>query len=628
MHMREGGRWRCFLALGLSAILAGIVARGDDVATNAAPTPEPPPETHPDAPPVPDAHSGFSLHPDSSAPPHVAPGETDIFPEPTRPANPSDVTEDLAAHLLVVYNTADPDSEPLARYYAGKRNIPAERVLAITCPAKEEITRREFEDTVRSPITGYLIQKEWMTRVSQKVQVGSHLLDLLVAAHNDIWAIALIRGVPLKIAPDPSDVDSMEDQPALQTNAAAVDSELALLPVFGLPRGGFVPNFFFDEDVNGLKRIGPELSRNLVLVARLDGPTPADVRRMIDDSIRAEQSRLAGLAVIDSRGLMNTKDGYTSGDVWLRSARDALAADGWTVKFDDKEAVLPVTDPCNQVAVYLGWYSPGAIGPWITPPGRFVPGAIAYHLHSFSASTVRNSKGHWVGPLIANGADATMGMVYEPYLALTPHEDIFMRRLLQGGYFVEAAYAAERALSWMLTVVGDPLYRPFRVPLDTALAQAGTPRTAHDDWLLVQKVRLEIAAGQVGSDAASIRHALDVPGAGPVVQEALGDMLAGLAQKEAVSQAEDAYEKAIAGAHEPIDRIRVGMKLAQLYTQHGEEARAQSELDGLRSLYPDDARRFGIADTMVPVSIPGNPSARKTWAWPLSPFDAQPPVGK
>ena len=60
--------------------------------------------------------------------------------------------------------------------------------------------------------------------------------------------------------------------------------------------------------------------------------------------------------------------------------------------------------------------------------------------------------------LIAHGADATMGMVYEPYLELTPHEDIFTRRLLQGDYFAEAAYASERGLSWMLTVVGDPLY--------------------------------------------------------------------------------------------------------------------------------------------------------------------------
>ena len=168
---------------------------------------------------------------------------------------------------------------------------------------------------------------------------------------------------------------------------------------------------------------------------------------MIDDCLYAEKNRLAGLAVIDSRGLTDVKDGYTSGDIWLRSARESLVRDGWDVKFDDKPDVLPATDPCNQVALYLGWYHDGAIGPWVTPPNRFVPGAIAYHLHSFSAATVRNETSGWVGPLIAHGADATMGMVYEPFLALTPHEDIFTRRLLQGAYFTKAAYASERGLS-------------------------------------------------------------------------------------------------------------------------------------------------------------------------------------
>ena len=34
-----------------------------------------------------------------------------------------------------------------------------------------------------------------------------------------------------------------------------------------------------------------------------------------------------------------------------------------------------------------------------------------------------------------------MGNVYEPYLALTPHLDVFTKRLLDGDSFAEAAYA-------------------------------------------------------------------------------------------------------------------------------------------------------------------------------------------
>jgi len=169
--------------------------------------------------------------------------------------------------------------------------------------------------------------------------------------------------------------------------------------------------------------------------------------------------------------------------------------------------------------------------------------------------------------------------------------------------------------------VGDPLYRPFRQPLDAALARADSPHTPHDDWLLAQKVLQQLAAGQLGQDSGSIRNALDVPGAGPVAEEVLGDLLSRLDQQGIAPQVEQAYEKALAGDHESIDRIRVGLKLARYYTDHGEEARAQSELDGLRSLYPEDAKRFGIADTLVPTSIPA-PARRvpaSTWKI-LSPF--------
>lgn len=565
------------------------------------------PQNHPEpAAPGPGEQPSLSLRPDTSTgtPPMVNPPGGEMFPD-TFYENYlfGQQQEDLAAHLLVVYNSNDPDSEGLARYYAGKRSIPDERVMAIAAPITEEITRDQYEETIRRPIVSYLQHKGWLDRKSERAQIGIRSLDLLVATRNDIWAIVLMRGVPLKIASDPTDIDAMERQAELQTNAAAVDSELALLPVYGTPKGGYVPNVFYDDFGKGIKRIGPELAKNIVMVTRLDGPTPADVRRMIDDCLYAEEHRLAGLAVVDSRGLTDLKDGYTTGDVWLRGARDSLVKDGWTVKFDDKNDLLPPTDPCNEVAIYEGWYAQEAYGPWITPPNRFVPGAIAYHLHSFSAATVRADNSHWVGPLIAHGADATMGMVYEPYLALTPNMDVFTRRLLQGAYFAEAAYASERGLSWMLTVVGDPLYRPFRVPLASALDEARTPHTDHDDWLLLQQVKRDINSHTFVVTTESLERALNVPGVGPVAEEGLGDMLEKLNDSAKPDSIEEAYKKALVEVTAPVDSIRVGLKLAQYYGAHGQEARAQTEMDAIRELCPDDVARFGLSAPLVPTSV-------------------------
>ena len=219
---------------------------------------------------MPSDQQGLSLRPDNSnAPPELTSPGSDMFPDTFHEFTPMDASDELSAHLLVVYNSNDPDSKELAQYYATRRAIPAERVLAIACPTVEEISRAQFDDTIRLPILSYLTQKEWLSRISQRLHVGNRTMNLLVATRNDIWAIVLMRGVPLKIAADPTDQDAMEPQPELQTDAAAVDSELALLPVYGLPKGGYVPNIFFDDQISGIKRIGPELAKNMVLVTRL-----------------------------------------------------------------------------------------------------------------------------------------------------------------------------------------------------------------------------------------------------------------------------------------------------------------------------------------------------------------------
>ena len=508
--------------------------------------------------------------------------------------DPAGQPDQLAAHLLVVYNTRDPDSKALADYYARRRQIPAARVLGIACPLAEEITRAQYESTIRQPITDYLFRHNWMERHTVTAHLRGQSLTLLTATRNDIWAMVLMRGMPLKIAATTDNGDTMQTQAELRTNAAAVDSELALLPVFGLPLGGFVPNPFFDTANSGELRAGPELATRLILVTRLDGPTPGIVRRMIDGCLAAETHRLAGAAVIDSRGFTDPKNGYTQADDWLRKARDLLDADGWCVSFDDEPETLPATDPVNEVALYLGWYKSNANGPWITPPNRFVSGAIAYHLHSFGAATVRSTTSNWVGPLLDHGADATMGTVYEPYLALTPHLDIFTRRLLDGDSFAEAAYAAQPGLSWMTTVVGDPLYQPFRKDLPEALAAAGPGPNHHRDWILLQQVQRGLA-GKPAPDAATLEALLNVPGSGPIAHERLGDLLQNLNDTDALDATVKAYQTAQQTSVEPIDAIRIGLKLAQYEKAQNLDEQSQAELRSLRELYPFDTAKYGVS---------------------------------
>jgi tetratricopeptide (TPR) repeat protein len=130
---------------------------------------------------------------------------------------------------------------------------------------------------------------------------------------------------------------------------------------------------------------------------------------------------------------------------------------------------------------------------------RFTPGAIAVHIHSFSAATLRDPNANWAAPLLTRGAAATLGNVYEPYLQLTTHLDIFNDRLLHGFTLAESASMATQVLSWMGVVVGDPLYRPYASWLQLETGK-GSQKNA-SEW----KAYHDFALQNAGKPAAEYR---------------------------------------------------------------------------------------------------------------------------
>src|SRR5205814_9967249 len=153
--------------------------------------------------------------------------------------------------------------------------------------------------------------------------------------------------------------------------------------------------------------------------------------------------------------------GFAAGDEWLAELTTQLHRAGIPVVYDDTPAIFPDAYPMTDCALYYGWYTGNVAGPFTRPDFRFVPGAIAVHIHSFSARTLRDPRANWVGPLVLKGAAASLGNVYEPYLQLTSHLDTFNDRLLHGFTFAESAYMSVRALSWMSVMVGHPIYRHY-----------------------------------------------------------------------------------------------------------------------------------------------------------------------
>lgn len=368
-----------------------------------------------------------------------------------------------ARHVLVVYNDQEPESLPLAEYYARRRGVPTNQLCRISVRPAETITRLEFENDVRQPLARFLTSQQlWQPLVWTGTGLPLERVGGVEIRENSIDYVVLVYGVPLRIESDPALQGELPSKlpESLRRNEAAVDSELALLPEWERRLTGPVRNPFHRV---ARPRFGPPLNRQMLIVARLDGPDPQTVRRMIDDACAVEQAGgLRGRAYFDLRSI--TDPGYVIGDDWLRRAALAVAQAGFECVVDEQPPTWPAEFPMPDAALYAGWYMPNAVGPFRRADFRFNPGAIAYHLHSASGASVRTRAAYWVGPLLDKGAAATMGCVYEPYLTMTPHLDRFFQALLGGATFGEAAYWSQPVLSWQITVVGDPLYRPFPQP--------------------------------------------------------------------------------------------------------------------------------------------------------------------
>src|SRR5581483_6204582 len=131
----------------------------------------------------------------------------------------------------------------------------------------------------------------------------------------------------------------------------------------------------------------------ILLVARLDGPTAGIARALVDKAMQAEADGLWGRAYFDLRGITNGP--YKIGDDWMRHAAEACYLLGFETAVDQRDGTFSPGFPLSQVAFYAGWYDGNVSGPFAQPTVEFMPGAFAYHLHSFSATTLRSTTRQW-----------------------------------------------------------------------------------------------------------------------------------------------------------------------------------------------------------------------------------------
>jgi uncharacterized protein (TIGR03790 family) len=400
------------------------------------------------------------------------------------------------ADVFVVFNTNVAASREVADHYVAKRGVPKENLIGLDLPEGEDISRADYDNRLVAPLRAALKDRKDRAKVLLTVygvplRVGrpepsadekaelEKMQPLLTYYPSRLHALAEeIKALEAKAkgaAEPPPLTRRRAERDAVQKlltaldarrqyithneSQAAVDSELSLLwwDDYELYRWQLNPLYFqVPEKVRASRP-------PVVMVSRLDGPSVALVKGLVDQAVEVEKTGLEGKVYLDARGIKfdpkgDTGHGYGGYDESLREAAKLLRQAKMDVTLDDRPELF-APGSCPDCALYCGWYS---LANYV-PCCKFVKGAVAYHIASSEAVSLRDPKTKlWCKSLLQDGVAATLGPVAEPYTVGFPKPAEFFGFLVTGRYtLVECYYRTELFASWMTVLVGDPLYNPY-----------------------------------------------------------------------------------------------------------------------------------------------------------------------
>ncbi|HDR47186.1 MAG TPA: TIGR03790 family protein [Geoalkalibacter subterraneus] len=382
------------------------------------------------------------------------------------------------SEVAVVYNSFVEESTSLAKYYMKARNIPSRNLIKTRPPHKESISRKDFDRDIVGPVRKALMEKSGEIRAlvvmyGVPLKVGA---PQRTSEEEERFQELTARRDELRNSVDGDDV-SEEERSAAEKQlkiisealkdlskkgySAAVDSELTLVLVDDYPLADWIDNPLFVGNKDRLSSM-PAGRDDILMVSRLDGPSPAIVRRMIDDSLAAEEKGLQGRAYFDARWKRpDNTDVSGSGfyDLSIHRAADRVRKSGRmpVVVNDDDTLFQPAEAP--ETALYCGWYSLARY----VDAFEWQPGSVGIHIASQECQTLRSGSSRvWCKRMLEEGAAAVVGPVGEPYLQAFPVPEAFFSFLIDGYYTLVESYMLSLPwLSWKMVLVGDPLYRPF-----------------------------------------------------------------------------------------------------------------------------------------------------------------------
>lgn len=377
--------------------------------------------------------------------------------------------------VLVVANQNAAKSKGLARFYMKKRLIPESNLVLLFMTDKETCSRDDYEKKAIPPIRRFLDQ------------------------NKDIRAIVTMYGVPLRIASPGKTLAEKARLQELKTKKKTIDDQLSNGKIIDLKTrqkkkaelsalNKSISSFnkqtdkvaSFDSELSLVKKQGYGLNMwqpnpyylgfrkqkigikksEVLMTCRLDGADETIVKRIITDSIEAEQEGLKGSAYFDARWKDPGKkkvSGYAFYDKSIHLASRFLSKEKRIDVIINDDSRLFQKGESPDAALYCGWYSLARYIDAFT----WTKGSVGYHIASSECTTLKNGSSQvWCKKMLDNGIAATIGPVGEPYVQSFPVPEIFFNFLTEGYLTLAESYIISLPyLSWKMVLVGDPLYR-------------------------------------------------------------------------------------------------------------------------------------------------------------------------
>jgi uncharacterized protein (TIGR03790 family) len=328
--------------------------------------------------------------------------------------------------IAVIVNEASAESRLVGRFYQKLRGIPPRNMVFLKTLTEEEIPRNRYVTDIQTRLRNFL----------EMDSIGRGVRYLVTT-----------RGMPLKVFRT-TDKRSHAKQ-TYETDAASLESELMnVLKAFSFHAGW-------------QKRKpdpGDSGSTREMIVLRLDGPGVVEIKNYLTNNIIVEKHGLKGKWCIDIDNIDTARAASYTYENSMRLMASKLRGrlEDITIALDSAGTTI---DGCDSAALYTGWQGSAKTGKLGFLPGSF---GMALALRPYFTFK-KDSPVSAAASLLQQGVSATMAHVDETYISAYPLPHKLFALLLEGKYDLgEIAGQLMPHSSWMVTIIGDPLYCPFR----------------------------------------------------------------------------------------------------------------------------------------------------------------------